>query len=1078
MIKIKITELPKKQRSNYALGGIINPDNPIPNYANNPYMGIPAVRYSQGGNIYSGTDKDQSTQSMVIGQGASGKNYPGLFNEQGLFVDTNGNTHTYTPIDDIRGLVTTGVSPYTRQYIYTQISNEYPNMSEELKQQELEKRLNPMRYTTNYDQWRQNQSWNSPFVQNMRKGSDAGMGILAAASAPIWLPMAGSAAETYLAPGTTGGTIAADLAIGALGANVVDQAMLNDTGKTWQDYVSDKVSQIPGAENVSPFWRDLGYEAASFTNPGWFTGTLTKPVSGVAQGTYDLTKQGWDYANRNYVQPFRLSRAIDQGVAENGIITGYNRNPRNLDTGSIWDYQSYLDEVFPNSTINDVQWHGGNVTESNQILPFRNWEVGKANGFYTTENKAYASTYGHPTPMKINIKAPLKTQGNWTGVINDATKVKIDKAGYDGVINTNFDQKPAIFSALSGQPIRTENIVFNPNQALILGSNEDAIGFSNWMSKFREKHPYVLDLEHSYALNHELKPESTAIIDFNTARTAQEQPSFSSELDWKNWLSTRPNSDTAITQEEIDALNSRIPEYLQIEQQAKSNGTWLKMPDGSIWQGDPRSWVQMQSKDFQKAFANIAKEEKGNPLVLTHGTPNRFNEFDEAMFGTSTDPGDKGVGIYANAPNTSSSKLYGEHQIPLVVNSENPISSYSYLEQSLGPEIANVNADTRKSIANGLMRNFHRTVFSKKLQQNPERLKEVLEEYPQFLDNDLLIADDYHPGEVSKAYEVVIPFNNPVKSLLGNTGEFNLSNRNIYRGLVPITIGLGAATQSNQQSLGGNINRYNQGGNLFLDSINTFQDGGNTVGLPEVQVVTNYPTEDQIKANIESQWTSAKNLPFYNITKDPTFTREKTGAGSIEYFNEPSITYDNGVTIDNPNSNPTLLFDPNTNTVDDIKLDLLHHYREYDPIYQQKLATYQNALMSNEKLANDVLWNSDLGEQFREKYTKRDKKGKIIKQTFDQHWDEWDKLVQQNINNNEYLVQGVDGSLRNLLANDYTRANSNYQPLEEARQQWLPDEQANNAFNDLNRYLVTGKKSQGGNLFLTKPINTNNLFLN
>jgi hypothetical protein len=73
------------------------------------------------------------------------------------------------------------------------------------------------------------------------------------------------------------------------------------------------------------------------------------------------------------------------------------------------------------------------------------------------------------------------------------------------------------------------------------------------------------------------------------------------------------------------------------------------------------------------------------------------------------------------------------------------------------------------------------------------------------------------------------------------------------------------------------------------------------------------------------------------ITEDPTFTRERTGAGSIEYFNEPYINYgteESPNIILNPNGKtPTLLYDPNTNTADDVKLDLLHHYREYDPVY-------------------------------------------------------------------------------------------------------------------------------------------------
>lgn len=274
----------------------------------------------------------------------------------------------------------------------------------------------------------------------------------------------------------------------------------------------------------------------------------------------------------------------------------------------------------------------------------------------------------------------------------------------------------------------------------------------------------------------------------------------------------------------------------------------------------------------------------------------------------------------------------------------------------------------------------------------------------------------------------------------------------------PTLITTGAGTVlSNQQALGGNL--FSSGGDI--EQV-----------LPEVIVQDNYSTEDQIKNVIESQWESAKNLEPYYITKDPTFTRERTGAGSIEYFNQPAINYNNNpgpITdniIYNPNnqydwktgnlaSEPTLLFDPKSNTVDDIKLDLLHHYREYDPIYQERLKEYQDALMSDEDAANNVLWNSELGRQFREKYRTQDDKGKI-KYTYDQHMDEWDKLFKENKNNNEYLIQGIDGSLRNLLANNFTRTHSNYQPLEEAQKQWLADQKTRQAFNALNNYLTSG----------------------
>lgn len=55
---------------------------------------------------------------------------------------------------------------------------------------------------------------------------------------------------------------------------------------------------------------------------------------------------------------------------------------------------------------------------------------------------------------------------------------------------------------------------------------------------------------------------------------------------------------------------------------------------------------------------------------------------------------------------------------------------------------------------------------------------------------------------------------------------------------------------------------------------------------------------DDIRKQIETQFPSSKAfgtiLPDYTIVADSTFTRDKTGAGEIEYFNEPEITYANG----------------------------------------------------------------------------------------------------------------------------------------------------------------------------------------
>lgn len=72
----------------------------------------------------------------------------------------------------------------------------------------------------------------------------------------------------------------------------------------------------------------------------------------------------------------------------------------------------------------------------------------------------------------------------------------------------------------------------------------------------------------------------------------------------EEWLSRRvPKPDgTKYTNEDVEIFNSHIPEYEQIEKDSRQNGTWLKMPDGSTWKGDPKIWVIMQSKNFKKNY--------------------------------------------------------------------------------------------------------------------------------------------------------------------------------------------------------------------------------------------------------------------------------------------------------------------------------------------------------------------------------------------------------------------------------------------------------------------------------------------
>ena len=65
---------------------------------------------------------------------------------------------------------------------------------------------------------------------------------------------------------------------------------------------------------------------------------------------------------------------------------------------------------------------------------------------------------------------------------------------------------------------------------------------------------------------------------------------FESSIDWGKW-----NPDTPKNKE-------LMKEYHEIEKRTKEDGTWMKNPDGTNFDGPPELFIQMQSKAFKKAF--------------------------------------------------------------------------------------------------------------------------------------------------------------------------------------------------------------------------------------------------------------------------------------------------------------------------------------------------------------------------------------------------------------------------------------------------------------------------------------------
>jgi hypothetical protein len=284
---------------------------------------------------------------------------------------------------------------------------------------------------------------------------------------------------------------------------------------------------------------------------------------------------------------------------------------------------------------------------------------------------------------------------------------------------------------------------------------------------------------------------------FNKESLVQVEPKapksdFKSEINWSNW------------NKEIPENVPLMQEYNAIEESTKANGTWMKNPDGSPFQGTPEQFVQQNSENFKKAFGNSKLvNPDGSPTIQYHGSAKKFDTFDESKFQLG-DSGYSGKGIYTSPSKTtadsyavSSAKFHKGDIEPTVYElygqANNPISSSQLINENKGRDLFNFHRD----------RNW----------QGELSPYESLREYDAAISDQLTGVQNIRPWH--DAREVVFPTNKQLKSAIGNNGMFDLSNPNIYKALIP-TVGVTGLTgmmmnNSNglpQQKKGGSTNDY------------------------------------------------------------------------------------------------------------------------------------------------------------------------------------------------------------------------------------------------------------------------------
>ena len=240
---------------------------------------------------------------------------------------------------------------------------------------------------------------------------------------------------------------------------------------------------------------------------------------------------------------------------------------------------------------------------------------------------------------------------------------------------------------------------------------------------------------------------------------------FKSELNWspKSWFEEAAGR-TDYTRSDIDALTSHVPEYHKIERLAKEDGTWLKMPDGSTWKGDPRSWVQLQSKNGQKL----------KPEIIASGVrvvPDP--EYNEMAWGVRGPLNTYHARHYTNTDNNVLQLVIPKDALSFQYDAKNR----SWFDLPYKGKNVSTNEIVDDQIAQG-----KNIIYIDNVQDLGSFDIPMNSKY-QIFDNKV----DYMLNRSTLSQnDVTIAPHVPRKSILGNNGNFDFLNSNIYRVVVPI----------------------------------------------------------------------------------------------------------------------------------------------------------------------------------------------------------------------------------------------------------------------------------------------------
>lgn len=192
--------------------------------------------------------------------------------------------------------------------------------------------------------------------------------------------------------------------------------------------------------------------------------------------------------------------------------------------------------------------------------------------------------------------------------------------------------------------------------------------------------------------------------------------------------------------------------------------------------------------------------------------------------------------------------------------------------------------------------------------------------------------------------------------------------------------------------------------------------------------------EDPILKSIYKKYPAFKNMGNVVLKADRAFTRDKTQAGDIEFFNSDNlenntITYNNGYKVKNPNPNGFgIIYNPNNNNEQNIMLDMLHGMPK-DKVYAKHREEFGTAFL-----------NSQYGGNYK------------------REWEQYNTETEdENDGEQQFKDNWIDGQIRGLMFEGTDEDFKKARYWKDAKKEYLQDENINRTFGQLNNYLQIGQ---------------------